>query len=62
MDNSSKIHDTISGSRAVEAIGWLSSELAGRADAHNGNAPDWFPEPPEWLDLWEKALKETESA
>jgi hypothetical protein len=44
---------------AIEAIGWLSAELAGRADAWNGNAPDWFPEPPEFLDLWRQALAST---
>lgn len=46
--------------REVLALGWLSAELAARADAWNGNAPDWFPEPPEWLDLWKRALAETE--
>jgi hypothetical protein len=46
-------HDTI------EAIGWLSAHLAHEADAWNGNAPAWFPEPPQWLELWEQALMET---
>jgi hypothetical protein len=50
----------ISDSHAVSAVGYLSSELAARADAWNGNAPDWFPEPPEWIDLWERALLETD--
>jgi hypothetical protein len=49
-------------SREIRAVGWLSAELAGRADAWNGNAPEWFPEPPEWLDLWERALAETADA
>jgi hypothetical protein len=40
----------------VEAIGWLSAELAARAGAWAGNAPDWFPQPPEWLELWDKAI------
>ncbi len=44
---------------SVLALGWLSSELAKRADAANGNAPAWFPQPPEWLTLWEEALRET---
>lgn len=42
----------------VEALGMLSAELASRADAWNGNAPEWFPEPPEWLELW-AAAKQT---
>ena len=46
--------------QAIEAIGWLSAELAHRADASNGNAPDWLPEPPEWLDLWHQALAATD--
>jgi hypothetical protein len=46
-------------SHAVQAVGWLSAELADRADAWNGNAPEWFPEPPEWLDLWQQALAAT---
>lgn len=37
------------------ALGWLSSELAARAGAWDGNAPDWFPQPPEWLELWTQA-------
>jgi hypothetical protein len=45
--------------REILALGWLSAELAGRADAWNGNAPDWFPEPPEWLELWDQALAAT---
>lgn len=40
----------------VAAIGALSADLAARADAWNGNAPDWFPEPPEWLELWNRAI------
>jgi hypothetical protein len=50
------IPDTITGEQYIEAIGWISAELAGRADAWNGNAPDWFPEPPEWLTLAERAI------
>jgi hypothetical protein len=45
--------------REVLALGWLSAELASRSDAWNGNAPAWFPEPPEWLELWERALDAT---
>lgn len=42
--------------RAITALGVISAELAARADAWNGNAPEWLPEPPEWLSMWEKAL------
>ena len=45
--------------RETLALGWLSAELANRADAWNGNAPKWFPEPPEWLSLWVQALNAT---
>ena len=45
----------------TQAVGYLSAELAARADAWNGNAPDWFPEPPEWLELWDKALATAEA-
>jgi len=47
---------------AVSAIGWLSAHLAGKADTWEGNAPAWFPEPPEWLDLWQQALTVTREA
>jgi len=50
---------TINEGHAVAAIGYLSAELAARADAWNGNAPEWFPQPLEWLDLWRKALEVT---
>jgi len=50
----------ITAAHATQALGWLSAELAHRADAWNGNAPEWFPEPPEWLELWEQALAATE--
>jgi hypothetical protein len=53
------VSESIDYHRSVEAIGWLSAELAARADAWNGNAPEWFPEPPEWLELWNKALEAT---
>jgi hypothetical protein len=45
--------------REILALGWLSAELAGRADAWNGNAPEWFPEPLEWIELWDRALEAT---
>lgn len=45
--------------RELSALGYLSAELAARADAWNGNAPDWFPEPPEFLELWQQALEAT---
>jgi len=51
---------TITEEHATMAIGHLSADLAARADAWNGNAPEWFPEPPEWLELWQKALEATE--
>lgn len=44
---------------AVAAIGYVSAELAHRSGAWDGNSPDWFPEPPEWLELWNKALAAT---
>jgi hypothetical protein len=47
--------------RETLALGWLSAELADRAGAWKGNAPEWFPEPPEWLELWDRALKATEA-
>jgi hypothetical protein len=53
---------TLTRDQYVEAIGWISAELAGRADAWRGNAPDWFPEPPEWLRLAERAVETTERA
>jgi hypothetical protein len=43
----------------IEAIGYISAELAARADAWNGNAPEWFPEPPEWLKLAQDAREAT---
>ncbi len=51
--------ESVTHAHTIEAIGWLSAELAGRADAWNDNAPDWFPEPPEWLELWDRALAVT---
>jgi len=45
--------------RDTLALGWLSAELAARADAWNGNAPKWFPEPPEWIELWQRGLDAT---
>lgn len=40
---------------AIVTLGLLSSLLATRAGASDGNAPTWFPQPVEWLDLWRKA-------
>lgn len=45
--------------REILALGWLSAELATRTDAWNGNAPEWFPQPPEFLALWQAALDAT---
>lgn len=47
--------------RETLALGWLSAHLATAAKAWGGGAPAWFPEPPEWLELWSKALRETAS-
>lgn len=47
---------------AVAAIGYISAELAHRSGAWDGDAPDWFPEPPEWLELWNKGLTATADA
>lgn len=49
----------LQGRRETLALGHLSAELAARADAWNGNGPEWFPEPPEWLALWTLALEAT---
>jgi hypothetical protein len=48
--------------REILALGYLSAELASRADAWSAKDPVWFPEPPEWLDLWEEALAATAGA
>lgn len=40
---------------ALEMLGYISAELAERAGAYDGKAPEWFPQPPEWLTLWEDA-------
>jgi hypothetical protein len=40
----------------TEAVGHLSAELAARSGAWEGKAPDWFPQPQEWLELSEAAL------
>jgi hypothetical protein len=54
--------ETITLGRLVSIIGVISGKLASPeyADAWNGNAPDWFPEPPEWLELLEEAYAVTE--
>ncbi len=39
---------------ADAALGHVSAVLAQKADAWRGNAPAWFPEPPEWLDLFDE--------
>lgn len=46
-------------SRETLALGWLSAELAHRAGAWDGDAPEWFPAPPEFLTLWQEALDAT---
>lgn len=43
----------------IAALGYLSAKLASKAKAWEGEAPDWFPEPPEWLELWEEAKRIT---
>lgn len=47
---------------SVAAIGWLATELRHRTEGPGRTVPDWFPEPPEWLELWERALRETKVA
>lgn len=45
--------------QVTQIIGYVSAELASRAGAWDGNAPSWFPEPPEWLDILDEAIVET---
>jgi hypothetical protein len=40
--------------RGILALGYVSAELASRSGAWDGNAPEWFPQPPDWLELWEE--------
>lgn len=40
-------------------IGYISGELASRSGAWDGDAPSWFPEPPEWLDILDEAIEAT---
>ena len=40
----------------IMALGWLSQELANRA---GDKLPGWFPQGPEWLELWDKAWDAT---
>lgn len=40
--------------RGIAALGYVSAELALRSRAWEGKAPEWFPEPPEWIGLWEE--------
>ena len=51
-----KSEDTITYGQAVEAVGYVSSVLATRSGAWEGKAPAWFPQPPEWLDLFDRGL------
>lgn len=46
----------ISSEHVILALGYLSAEFAHRAGAWGGKAPDWFPEPPEWLEIWNAAI------
>lgn len=46
----------ITRAEAITALGYLSSELASRANAWKGEHPDWFPEPPEWLEIFDRGL------
>lgn len=50
----------ISKAQYLQAIGSISATLASASGAWDGEAPDWFPEPPEWLRLAEQALEDTE--
>ncbi len=47
--------------RETLALGYVSAILASRAGAWKGKAPLWFPQPPEWLTLWEEALFATKN-
>jgi hypothetical protein len=49
----------LSEAHILEAVGYLSSVLADRAGAWDGEHPAWFPEPPEWIELWEDAVSKT---
>jgi hypothetical protein len=40
--------------RDIAALGYVSGVMADNSGAWDGKAPWWFPEPPEWLDLWYK--------
>lgn len=49
---------TLTRDQYVEAIGWLSTELALRAGA-SGGAPAWLPLPGEWFALAEQAVADS---
>lgn len=49
----------ISQRQFIQAIGYISAELAHVSGAWDGEAPEWFPEPPEWLALADDALAAT---
>jgi hypothetical protein len=38
----------------IETLGLLSAVLADHSGAWDGLAPNWFPQPPEWLQLWQE--------
>lgn len=58
-DEAPPTEEFISTGRYIEAIGFLSSVLADASGAWDGEAPEWFPEPPQWLQLAENALEAT---
>ena len=51
----------VSGGHAVMAVGWLSAEVAERVGAMAGGCPA-YPQPPEWIELWRRAVAETREA
>jgi hypothetical protein len=54
---SEELQQTITKGQLVEIIGIISADLAARSGAWDGKAPEWFPQPPEWLELLERALE-----
>lgn len=50
--------DTLTRGEYFEAIGYISSVFATLSGAWDGEAPEWFPEPPEWVVLADEALAE----
>jgi hypothetical protein len=60
MSLAEELDQTITKGQVIELIGLISAELAARSGAWDGKAPDWFPQPPEWLELVEDYLPQVE--